>query len=244
MMGGTDIPRRDWRETEDEVRIPAISFHVSDECLGSASVQASDITIIALVLKPTINTFQEDGRKGQVLVIIPSQYTLATPFLPLLQRMYESMILLEALPATRIILRLFPLSLNGSDLAWLHLAGTLALIDSGIPLRYLSTMVGVGLTYNSQRAAHHIVLDPYSGESEAIFYVEAAIDTIDAECKDKDDTMIPSDITTNRQRNETPKGIIRTVINGTFNISYLDLCISKAMSALEPINKCILQAIS
>lgn len=244
MTGGTDIPRRDWRETEDEVRLPTIAFHVSDEYLGSASVQASDISVIALVSKPLINTFQDDGRKGQVLVVIPSQYTLATPLLPLLQKMFESMILLEALPATRVILRLLPLSLNGSELAWLHLAGTLALIDSGIPLRYLSAMVGIGSSHNKLGPTHRIVLDPYSGESDATLYVEATIDTIDMECKDNDDPMSQSSIIMNRQRNTTPRSIIRTVVTGPFNITHLDFCISKAMGALEPLNKCILQAIA
>ncbi|ESU36419.1 Eukaryotic exosome, 3'-5' exoribonuclease subunit MTR3 [Giardia duodenalis] len=240
MTGGTDLPRRDWRESEDEVRLPSLSFHVSDEYLGSASVQASEISIIALVSKPLINTFLEDGRKGQLVVIIPSQYTSATSFLSLLQRMLESMVLLEALTATRVILRILPLSLNGSELSWLHLAGMLALVDSGIPLRYLSTMVGVGLSYNKHDASQKIVLDPYSGEADATLYVEAAIDSIDVECKEAPATSVIA----NHTRSTAPKNIIRTVVNGPLLVSHLDLCICKAMSALEPLNRCILQAIA
>ena len=240
MMGGIELPRRDWRESEDEVRLPTLSFHISDEYLGSASVQASEISIIALVSRPLLNTFQEDGRMGQLLVVIPFQYTSATPFLSPLQKMLESMVLLEALPATRVVLRILPLSTNGSELAWLHLAGVLALIDSGIPLRYLSTMVGVGLSCDKQESSHQIVLDPCSEETDAILYVEAAIDSVSAECKEDHATSILM----NHQRSSIPKGIIRTIVNGPLDISHLDLCICKAMGALELLNNCILQAIA
>lgn len=215
----------------DTVRLPTIDFNTYPDALGSCSLKHESMFVTALVAPPTSALYGPSVFDGIISVTIPPAYQELACLVCPLQELFARQVLTEALVNSRVVVRIIPSFCDGSCFSWLAIAGSLALLSAGIPLRWVLSSVTVA---PSQDKPGTYIVDPGAvGTRAASLALTVPLPTR-VHTTAGDGLTVSSDCSTDTKDLQ----FIRAI--GPLSVSELSKCTQIALAALNVLNGHIL----
>ncbi|XP_051151444.1 exosome complex exonuclease RRP46 homolog [Andrographis paniculata] len=214
----------------NQLRPMDCSRNVLSRAHGSASCSHGETRVLAAVYGPKAGTKKNENPEKACIEVIWKPKTgqigkTEKEFEMILKRSLQNMCLLNVHPNTTTSIVIQVVHDDGSLLPCALHAACAALVDAGIPLKYLAVATCCCLTESGQ-----IILDPSKLEEESMkaFVCLAFPSSVQSVCTEG---------ATKDGGEPAPHGIITSLTHGLMTVTEYFQCLEQARAAITPLSK-------